>query len=198
MKPSKILTILELLEDAAYDVGDIMAAMVMAGADRRPSNIKGLIYQLRRSRGNFLIDRLERRRYYELLHKMKRDGLIFSGKVDGRKVFKLTKHGIKKLHFIRKKLSDNSTVSPLPHYYKIDGKDFMIISFDIPEKERQKRKWMRSALREMGFHMVQQSFWAGKVNIPKGFIDDLRRSELLAYIEIFRATRIGSLADEPA
>jgi hypothetical protein len=41
--------------------------------------------------------------------------------------------------------------------------------------------------------MVQQSFWIGKTKIPQEFIKDLKKMNLIDYVEFFQAEKLGSL-----
>lgn len=61
-----------------------------------------------------------------------------------------------------------------------------IVSFDIPEKNRKYRDWLRYELISFGFEFVQQSLWFGPA-LPKEFIEHLHKEKLLQYIKIFKA-----------
>ena len=82
---------------------------------------------------------------------------------------------------------------PVPFYAKERNDAFVIIAFDIPEKERGRRSWLREALRNLGMKMVQKSVWMGKVKIPEAFLNDLRSFHLVDYVEVFEITKTGSL-----
>lgn len=62
----------------------------------------------------------------------------------------------------------------------------MIIVFDIPEKERNYRDWLRGELISFGFEMIQRSVWFGPA-LPKEFIMYLDGHKLLKYIRFFKA-----------
>ena len=81
-----------------------------------------------------------------------------------------------------------SMVEVIPKFEKINAKDI-----DIPESERKKRAWLRSALKNLNFKMIQQSVWIGKVRIPEEFLRDLRNMHLTEYVEIFEISKAGSL-----
>lgn len=63
----------------------------------------------------------------------------------------------------------------------------IIIVFDIPEKERIYRDWLRSELIGFGYELVQKSVWFGP-SLPKEFIKYLDDKKLLRYIKFFKAT----------
>lgn len=64
----------------------------------------------------------------------------------------------------------------------------MIIAFDIPEKQRGYRDWLRVELVALGFTAIQKSLWFGPAPLPKNFIDELGKVNLLRYIKFFKAT----------
>jgi DNA-binding transcriptional regulator PaaX len=63
----------------------------------------------------------------------------------------------------------------------------MIVIFDIPEKERKYRDWLRIELIGFGFEQVQKSVWFGPA-LPKEFILYLSERNILKYIRFFKAT----------
>lgn len=64
----------------------------------------------------------------------------------------------------------------------------MIISFDVPEKLRKKRAWLRGELKLLGFSPIHQSVWLGPAPLPERFIKDLNDVKLLVYLKFFKAT----------
>ena len=68
-----------------------------------------------------------------------------------------------------------------------------IVLFDIKEKERSKRVWLCSVLRNHGYRMLQKSAWAGENMIPKRLILDLDKLEILGDVEILEVLKPGSL-----
>jgi hypothetical protein len=52
---------------------------------------------------------------------------------------------------------------------------------------------MRSALKNLGFRMIQKSVWVGKVTLPEDFLSDLRQLNLISCVEIFEVNKAGSL-----
>ncbi|OGI90468.1 hypothetical protein A2911_00690 [Candidatus Nomurabacteria bacterium RIFCSPLOWO2_01_FULL_40_15] len=49
----------------------------------------------------------------------------------------------------------------------------VMVLFDIPEKKRKIRNWLRSQLKFWEFEMIQQSVWLGKGPLPKEFRERL-------------------------
>lgn len=63
----------------------------------------------------------------------------------------------------------------------------LIVIFDIPEKIKLYRDWLRSELVGFGFTMIQKSVWFGPA-LPKEFIEYLDEVRLLRHVRFFQAT----------
>lgn len=63
----------------------------------------------------------------------------------------------------------------------------LIVTFDIPEKRRKYRDWLRLELISFGFEPVQKSVWFGPA-LPKEFIEYLGEVRLLGYIRFFKVS----------
>lgn len=63
----------------------------------------------------------------------------------------------------------------------------LIIIFDIPEKRRGYRDWLRNELVGFGFNLIQKSVWFGP-GLPKEFVEYLDEVRLLKHIRFFHAT----------
>jgi Phenylacetic acid-responsive transcriptional repressor len=63
----------------------------------------------------------------------------------------------------------------------------LIITFDIPEKKRRYRDWLRVELVALGFELVHKSVWFGPA-LPKEFVEYLEEIDLVQYIRFFKAT----------
>jgi CRISPR/Cas system-associated endoribonuclease Cas2 len=68
-----------------------------------------------------------------------------------------------------------------------------LIVFDIPEKKRIARDWLRVKLKEFGYKPIQQSVWLGKNGVSFEFISDLRNYEILDCIHILKICNKGSI-----
>lgn len=90
----------------------------------------------------------------------------------------------------RELLSKQSTFERyfLPHKELDQRKNkCMIVIFDIPEKKRRYRDWLRTELVSFGFEPIQKSAWFGPA-LPKEFIEHLKEVGILKYLRFFRAT----------
>lgn len=189
------LKVLEHIGNAVIDVADLTMGFLESGYGASPWQIMGAFErrQIKRSKRHEekLSMKRSRQRFYSMLHRLKKDNLI-EAMDENKKFFQLTSKGKRYLQALKKRridaLPDNS-------YGKHDSKSskFTIIVFDIPESEKRKRAWLRLALRNLGFQLIQKSVWAGKVKIPRQFLDDLRDLRLVEYVEIFEISKSGSL-----
>lgn len=70
-----------------------------------------------------------------------------------------------------------------------------IVSFDIPEKERKKRRWIREALLECGYYSLQKSVWIGFAPLPENFFEDSDLLSLRNCIQVFGIDRKGTIEE---
>ena len=182
-----MLKILDLIQDTAMAQVDFFATVLASGYGASSSRIE-YEYQKRRIVTNnkeFQARNLKerKRRLTVFISKMKHDGLIKELK---NEKFTISSKGIKKLDQLKQGL-------PWRHYESVSQNNSVIVSFDIPEKLRRKRNWLREVIKNLGFEMVHQSVWVGKVKIPKQFILDLEYLNILEYVEIFEISKTGTL-----
>ncbi len=128
----------------------------------------------------------ELQRFYALLHKLKKQGLVDKHKAQNGNLWKITASGLSKLRMFK---------SRKINYAQAEDNSFKIIVFDIPEKERNKRNWLREILKLLGFKMLQKSVWIGKKKIPEQFLTDLRKKQLLSYIHILEVSKSGTIKE---
>jgi DNA-binding transcriptional regulator PaaX len=126
--------------------------------------------------------RKEKQTVYSTLSELKKQGLVEKN-TNG---WTLTKLGNKKKSFLRARFGKNNYEEK-----KIDG--VVIVIFDVPEKERWKRDWLRSALNNMGFELLQGSVWIGSKKISSNFLGDLKLLNIAPYVEIFSVNKKGTL-----
>ncbi len=138
--------------------------------------------------------REEEKRFYMLLAKFRKEGLIEKDGFNMKNTWKLTARGIEKIAQYAK-LKTKYPILPNKKYTAEKIKDKIIIIFDIPEKYRRQRAWLRHHLNILDFTMLQQSAWIGNSAVPSDFIHDLREANLLKYIHIFKISKSGSLTD---
>lgn len=73
-----------------------------------------------------------------------------------------------------------------------DGK-WRLVTFDIPEKRRRERDWLRSALINAGYSLIQRSVFLGKRPIPHSISETIEERSLSGFV---RLIVIGEIDDE--
>jgi len=129
-------------------------------------------------------------RFAQLLYELKRDGLIAPTDTKESLSFKITTSGIA---WLKKFTEKPHTFAPNYAAQAEKSERVTIVSYDIPERLRIYRDWLRATLREMRLTPMQRSVWVGKVKLPTDFIADITRFKLEKYVEIFEITKAGTL-----
>jgi len=124
--------------------------------------------------------RINRNSLEATLSRMRKNGLLtnknreWSITSEGKTFLEKKSAGVRKF-FKRENVIDNRERSKN-----------LIIIFDIPEKKKKYREWLRVELVGFGFTLIQKSVWLGP-SLPKEFVEYLSESGLLKHIRFFRA-----------
>jgi len=190
-KPGPGFAILDAILSLPEKSIDLMGAFLAAGYGASWKHMESMAYDAgAEARVWERVRQEELLKFRKLKSRLLRDGLIAEIKKEGNVTFKATKAG-------RDKHADWKQRHLFLKKYPIQKiKDFIIVIFDIPEKQRKKRAWLRSALRRLEFEMVQQSVWVGNTKIPEELLSDLHDQRLTGDVEIFVAQKLGSLSAE--
>jgi DNA-binding transcriptional regulator PaaX len=121
-----------------------------------------------------------------ILSRLKRDGLVEKIGSTRNARWYLTKRGDRVIQQLSGKFTGN-----LP---REDGK-FRIVTFDIPEKERRKRQWLRNELVSCNYHLLQKSVWLGKRPLPLFFLKEAESIGLMKYLHIFEISKRGTIKE---
>lgn len=183
MRKSKTVQILEILGEGLMTAADIITAILESGYGASFSEMSRNYSKIELRRADNHSAVLERQRFYNLISKLKREGLV-----EGNIKLKLTKRGKEKIL-----KSKNAHEIKVIKYRSEKDDTTKIIIFDIPERERYKRNWLRTSLLQLGFKLLQKSVWIGKVKIPEEFIEDLRFMKIDRYVHIFTADKLGTI-----
>jgi DNA-binding transcriptional regulator PaaX len=73
---------------------------------------------------------------------------------------------------------------------KPTGSTKVMVLFDIPEKKRKIRSWLRMQLRMWDFEMLQQSVWLGKGPLPAEFSARLNLLGIRECVKILKVQNI--------
>lgn len=183
--------ILETLQFQAETTVDLLAALFMYPSELRQDTKRFLRYGPRRFKHDWAEWYRQRQLFYSLLNQLKRDGLVLKKKKGEKTLWKITGRGMMRLS---KSHERHSTMRfPQKAYQKGREGGFVIAAFDIPERERKKRSWLRMCLAGLGFSKLQQSVWVGKASLPEDFIKDLRALKMIRYVHIFSVNKSGTL-----
>lgn len=186
MRGDKTYKVLDWLGDLGRNGGDIVTAFLRAGYGASLKKIGYELKEIEKRRYWREVAAEEKRLFNSLIYKLKRDGLVKKEvKKDGKYNLSITAKGLAALREIRRK--------PNIRYRKTESKRLTIVIFDIPEEQRGKRDRLRETLINLGFKMSQKSVWIGRIKIPRELIEDLREQKIIKYVEIFEATRLGTL-----
>ncbi len=194
MKGKFALQILEKLAQTAVGASELFGAFLTAGYG---ASIGHVAYTQRQAQARSAKEKMDyeeyvklQRRYHNILAWLKCDGLVVEEKRKGGKFFRLTQKGLLRLRGLRER---KKNILPRVDYSPPPNPTHTIVTFDIPERERKKRAWLRLVLKRLEFQMIQKSVWIGKVKIPKELIGDLRKLKIIEGVEIFEITKTGSL-----
>lgn len=195
MRGEITLKFLEFVKDFINLNMDMFEAFLRSGYGASYGKLDCELNKLRQERWQQGIKQEEikrhRKRYAQFLYRLRRDGLIEEKMRGEKKITSLTKKGREKLEKLKERYSKKL---PNAHSYDSDvGDKFIIVAFDVPEKERKKRDWIRNVLRNLKLKSIQKSLWVGKIKIPKQLINDLSELKMLDYVEIFEISKTGSL-----
>ncbi|MFH1759120.1 MAG: hypothetical protein ABH822_00985 [Patescibacteria group bacterium] len=183
------LRALELIAELALvPLGPIGGVLSMSGRPTMGRALYVLDQQASaRSRRRCFFSNL--RQVENVVYKLKRDGLICE-KESG--VFPLlTQKGSLRYEIMKER--DNKFLPP-PTKYKIEADtEPKVFIFDVPEKDRFKRDWLRIVLRNLKYIPIQKSAWYGTNKFPQEFIIDLEELGLLSHVHIFPIKKQGTI-----
>lgn len=183
-----IFRILEGLEDAAMTMPAMMGAIIESGYGASSAKIE------RAFERNMSRSAEPRRRQYQrysmMVRYLSKQGMLSKENLRGEIRLRLTKQGREKLKKIKYERKHNL---PGFGYEKSPGTKVVIVVYDIPEKRRKERDWLREILKRIGLEQLQQSVWVGKIIIPRRLIEDLALRNLADFVEIVEVGGKGTL-----
>ncbi len=181
-------TILQVLVEGAKSTLEVIEAVLESGYGASYRKLDRKAEEIRRRKNREEISRAERQKFYSLISKLSREGFV---QKSPRKLGKwgITLTGKNKLKNLK------AGGFPVIGYQRQKSDQIVIVTFDVPEKEKNKRQWLRNALSNMGFVLYQRSVWLGKVKIPPEFLYDLQRLKLSSYVGILSVNKSGTLEE---
>ncbi len=192
MKGAATLAVLRSIKESFADTTALLEAFLRAGYGASYGKLLCEMRTIQRRKAketqNIAMVREAKQKFHTLMYRLKRDGLLHTSLKAKTTAFHLTPKGALKLQCLEKRHG-----FPIPAYEKKNGNLLILIIFDIPEKEKKKRVWLRNALRNLGFQIVQKSVWIGKTIIPTRLVEDLHHLALTDFVEILEISKRGSL-----
>ena len=179
----KILEILQAQAEATVDLIDIMTSGY--GESYRKAR-RGMKYGPHEFKTDWADTYRKNQIFYSLLNQLKEQGFIEKKNNVAKKgsIWHITKKGTEKLH-ASKKVKDGYGGTK-------DGK-IRIIIYDIPEKDRKHRDWLRSILKTIDFSLLQESVWLGMTTVSEELLDEMRRRDIVSYVHIFEISKGGTI-----
>jgi DNA-binding transcriptional regulator PaaX len=191
IKSKKAMKMLEVIGEGVLETSDILFAIMTSPYGSSHSRLTRQKEKIQQARGEIISDLKEKQHLYDLITRFKKEGLV-TKKGKKKKVWALTQRGEKELKKLKIYYGKNNL--PQRKYSSKVSDNLTIIAFDVPEKERHKREWLRRKLIEMKFKLLQGSVWIGKRRVPEEFVEDLSVCRLLPCVEIFTVSKKGSLS----
>jgi DNA-binding transcriptional regulator PaaX len=150
-------------------IGDLLIATLnSAGSTRR-------FYAIIRERE---FKRYKKESVQVALSRLNKKGYISSSSVG----WSITEKG-------KKVLKKNILLSYIESPFTEKSPTNMIISFDIAEKDRILRNWLRNQIKIFNYKMLQQSLWIGPGPLPLEFLKKLEDLKIRKNIKTFKIAR---------
>lgn len=87
------------------------------------------------------------------------------------------------------RIKNGKLLSYISSTFKENAPVHTIIAFDIPEKDRIIRRWLRNQIKIFGYKMLQQSLWIGPGPLPQAFMKRLEDLNIRKNIKTFKITK---------
>ncbi len=206
MKGEIMFKILSSLDEGKDTAIDLLGSYLICGMSYNPNKAFSCakdFLEIRKGNRHKKIEAREQvRKFYSFVGYLEKDGLVRKEEITGEMKVSITSKGKKKLEYLKtsKTLWFPSNKYPQDVSEDIKKSDNLenekivtVVTFDIPEKQRSKRDWLRTALANMNFNMVHKSVWMGGDKIPEKFFKDMKDLKISDYVEIFSIDKAGSL-----
>lgn len=121
------------------------------------------------------------------LSRLKRQGLIASRGSRKKMAWTITKEG--------RRFLKQTAIRTTRNAHILDPEDGLIrlVTFDIPEQQKKKRRWLHGELLACGFQPLHKSVFIGKRPLPRDFMADLSKFGLVKYVHIVGVGKSGTL-----
>lgn len=127
------------------------------------------------------------------LYRLRKDGLVTKNGTDRKSQWTITAKG--RALLTRKVLRKSPNPLEYPILPPMDG-IVRLVSFDIPEKQRAKRDWLRKELIACDYHILHRSVFIGARLLPEELINAMAHLGITRYIQIVGINRKGTLVSK--
>ena len=126
------------------------------------------------------------------LYRLRKDGLIAKSGPDRKSQWTITLKGKTFLW----DATQRKSAPPHLEYAALPPSDHIVrlVSFDIPEKQRQKRDWLRSELLQCEYRMLHRSVFIGNRPLPEELMKEVTSLNLMRHLQIVSIDRKGTLS----
>lgn len=197
LKPNFTEKILEFLQERAEISVDMLKAMFLSPRELSRDTRRFLTYGPRPFKTSWAEQYRKHRVYAATLSRLKRQGLVTKKRQNGSSMWRITKKGSTRLEKIKKRHKNPLSLTTA-HFKPARERCWVIITYDIPEKEKAKRGWLRGCLKSLQFSFLQKSVWIGNRMIPEDFIKALKERNILSGVHIFLIKKGGTIEQLPS
>ncbi len=132
----------------------------------------------------------KRRTLSTTLSRLRREGLVERTGAKKNGLWSVTRKGLRAFRAasVQKDKREMTGFTPSPS----DGK-IRLVAFDVPERWRKKRDWIRECLAACHFELLQKSVWIGTRPLPEDFIQEIDKRNLGSCVHIVSLSEKGTL-----
>lgn len=130
-----------------------------------------------------------KRRFGQFVQYLERQGYIRTKPFEKTFGIMLTPKGAQKVLRIKHRIKEKKR--------RNDGRWLMII-FDIPEKEKRIRERLRNALVDLGYEQLQKSIWVCPYDVHKDTEEFIRFYDISSYVKLFLIGELNELSSDDA
>lgn len=192
MKGKITLKILRKIKELAEFHADFFAGVGVAGYGASRGEMARAIDKARQKRERYMAELYkefeDKRKIQKMISNLKQQGIL---NTNNNKPLFLTVKGTIILNGLEEQ---EKMTFKIPQYPIQKDKELKIIIFDVPKEAGSKRFWLRGALQNLQFELIQKSVYRGTTKVPKEFIEDLQKFNLLECVHIFVVKKQGTLS----
>lgn len=126
-----------------------------------------------------------------ILNRLKRDGLVQCTGPKKKAVWNITRQGTSVLKYVPLQV----VISKMPRILPKEDGIIRLVTFDVPEKERKNRAWLRTELLASGFKPLQKSVFISKRPLSTNFIKMVDERGISKCMHIVALSKTGTISN---